>query len=445
MKKISINEKYIKIFFVLFVFVISIIWTIYQPYNAAPDEAMKMDICEYIVKNNQLPHGGAEEVRNPIWGISYGFTPILSYMVSAGFMKIAMSFTTNEAIILFAARLVNIILYTATTIMIIKIGDKLIKNKNYKWFFIVLTSCLPQFVFLGTYINNDMLALFSISVIIYSWIVGLENNWNIKSCILLAIGIGVCALSYYNAYGFILTSVILFISTFITKKDKENKKIKIEFKKLIKKGMFITVIVFLIAGWWFIRNAIIYDGDFLGLSTEEKYSEMYAIDEYKPSNRSTPIQKGENVFQMLIQDKWILSTYKSFIGVFGNMQYPVSNLIYLCYLLLFVASIIGIAIYYKNYDKEKNKTKIQVIFWLNIIITIFLSIFYSYTSDFQPQGRYIMPIVIPLMYFVTIGFKTIIEKIIKNEKVRNVIISLMSICICMLPLYCLIFRIMKVY
>ena len=73
---------------------------------------------------------------------------------------------------------------------------------------------LPQLLFIGSYINNDSLALFSISIIIYSWLKGLESSWNVKSCITLSVGLALCALSYYNAYGYILTSVILFIASY---------------------------------------------------------------------------------------------------------------------------------------------------------------------------------------------------------------------------------------
>ena len=60
-------------------------WSASQPFNSGPDEGMKMDICKYIAQNNKLPHGGDEAVRNPIWGISYGFTPIFSYIISSIF------------------------------------------------------------------------------------------------------------------------------------------------------------------------------------------------------------------------------------------------------------------------------------------------------------------------------------------------------------------------
>ena len=38
-------------------------------------------------------------------------------------------------------------------------------------------------------------------------------------------------------------------------------------------------------------------------------------------------------------------------------------------------------------------------------ITIGLGIYYSYAWEYQPQGRYILPVLIPLMYLVTLGME----------------------------------------
>ena len=91
-KKIKL-DKIIKIVLLITAFMLYFIWSCCQPYNSAPDEGMKYDICKYIVNNNTLPHGGDPQIRNEIWGISYGFTPILAYMICALFMKIVMFFT----------------------------------------------------------------------------------------------------------------------------------------------------------------------------------------------------------------------------------------------------------------------------------------------------------------------------------------------------------------
>lgn len=59
---------------------------------------------------------------------------------------------------------------------------------------------------MGTYVNTDSLALLAAAMILYAWASYLREDWTWKNCILLAVGMAVCALSYYNAYGWILCS-----------------------------------------------------------------------------------------------------------------------------------------------------------------------------------------------------------------------------------------------
>ncbi len=440
MKKIKIKEKYFKIAFIILAFVLALTWAIIQPNNDGPDEAMKMDICKYIAKHGSLPHGGDPEVRQPMWGISYGFTPILSYIFAGIFIKIAKVFTQDIHIIYIAGRLVSVICYTLMCMVNIKIAEKLFKNIYYKWSFIILSCMLPQLIFLGSYINNDSLALFSISIIIYSWIIGLEKKWNIRSCIILSIGLALCALSYYNAYGYILTSAILFIASYFINKTENN---KIDIKNMFKKGFLIVGITFLLCGWWFIRSAIIYNGDFLGLRTTEEYAQKYAIEELKPSNRDTDQNSNRSLKYMLVNRQWIRSTVKSFIAMFGPMRFQMGTKFYMLYLTIFTVGILGyIANFYKfkhikDMKENKNKGLLEIIFGINIIIPIILSIYYSYCSDFQPQGRYIMPIVMPFMYFVVSGLENIIEKFIKNEKIKKIVQYTIIFVGILLPLLCL--------
>lgn len=438
--KIHIKEKYFKIAFIILAFVLALTWAIIQPNNDGPDEAMKMDICKYIAKHGSLPHGGDPEVRQPMWGISYGFTPILSYIFAGIFIKIAKVFTQDIHVIYIAGRLVSVICYTLMCMVNIKIAEKLFKNIYYKWSFIILSCMLPQLIFLGSYINNDSLALFSISIIIYSWIIGLEKKWNIRSCIILSIGLALCALSYYNAYGYILTSAILFIASYFINKTENN---KIDIKNMFKKGFLIVGITFLLCGWWFIRSAIIYNGDFLGLRTTEEYAQKYAIEELKPSNRDTDQNSNRSLKYMLVNRQWIRSTVKSFIAMFGPMRFQMGTKFYMLYLTIFTVGILGyIANFYKfkhikDMKENKNKGLLEIIFGINIIIPIILSIYYSYCSDFQPQGRYIMPIVMPFMYFVVSGLENIIEKFIKNEKIKKIVQYTIIFVGILLPLLCL--------
>ena len=385
---------------------------------------MKWDICKYIYENNKLPHGEDEAIRNPIWGISYGFQPILTYMIGAVFMKIISIFTTHQFALVMAARLVSTISMTLVIYFTIKISQKFFKG-IYKYLFIVFIAFQPITAFLASYINNDSTALLATTVIIYLWILGLESNWKNKHCVLLGIAIGFCTLTYYNAYGYILCSIILCLISVILN--------KMETKQIIQKVLIVAIMAFLVAGWWFIRNAIIYNGDFLGINAQNECGDKYASEEYKPSTRLTVQRKNESIINMLTKDKWINVTLKSFVGIFGYNSMIMSNKIYYSYFLIWIIGIIGCLMKFKDlfiYNKEeKNKYLLNYIFILSIIIPIILSIYYSYTSDFQPQGRYIMGIIIPFTYFIVNGIQKILEKFVKSEKIRKCIVLVIMLLI----------------
>ena len=97
------------------------------------------------------------------------------------------------------------------------------------------------------------------------------------------------------------------------------------------------------------------------------------------------------------------------------------------------------------FNKEKNKYILNYIFVLSIIIPILLSIIYSYMSDFQPQGRYIVGIIVPFTYFVVSGIKGILEKIIKNEKIRRIIIVLLIMLLIVITLKALFNYVIPAY
>lgn len=420
------NKKIVMAIFLIGLFCYYLIWTVSQPYNSCPDEKMKWDICKYIAEHNSIPDGRDESIRDSAWGISYAFQPILTYMICAVFVKIASIFTTQQFALVVAARLVSTISMTLTIYFVIKIANKLFKDKGiYKYLFIVFIAFQPITAFLASYINNDSTAILAISMIIYLWILGLESNWKTKHCILLGGAVGFCALTYYNAYGYILCSVLICLSSAVLN--------KMDAKEIAKKALIVASVAFAVAGWWFVRNAIIYDGDILGTKTQNEYGDKYALEQYKPSARKTPENSNESIWHMLDEDAWAKTTVKSFVGIFGYQSILMSNKIYYSYLSLWLIGGLGCLLKFKDlfiYKKEeKSKYILNYIFVIAIIIPILLSIIYSYTSDFQPQGRYIMGIIIPFMYFVVNGIQTMLEKFIKSEKIRNIIIIMIMLLI----------------
>lgn len=69
----TVKKEYAIWIFVLLVFVFYLSWALAAPFDASPDESMRYQIVEFIVKHGTLPDGRDPEIRNANWGISYAF------------------------------------------------------------------------------------------------------------------------------------------------------------------------------------------------------------------------------------------------------------------------------------------------------------------------------------------------------------------------------------
>lgn len=410
-------SKY-EIIYLIFCFGFYLLWICNQHFNYAPDEAMRYDVSLFTFLNNRLPQGA--ETCNEIWGFSYAHVPtMLCSYLSYIPMKIVSIFTNSTTALLLAARTVSAAASVGTVYFCFKIG-KLCLNHIGKWVLAVFVSIIPQFVFLSSYVNNDSLAVFGVSIIIYSWVHANKYNWSYFNCFTLAIGVSVCALSYYNSYAWVLMSVFFFIITYLSKNKKD-------MKGLFKHGFFIVGIVLVLVSYAFIRHLILYN-DLLGYKACDYYGELYALDYMRPSNRLSLSQQGYSLKQMILDMEWVKLTYRSFIGVFGYMNAYSPKFVYDIYTALFTVSGIGLIV--GEGDKlfvKKNKPEFKnVMLYLSIgvamAITVLLSVINSYTTDFQPQGRYCYPIIIGLGLIVAKGISYIALKI-QSKPIRYALVG----------------------
>ena len=443
------NRRICILLFLAAVFIFYSLWARLQAYNDPPDESMRFDVVYFIANHGALPDGRDPEIRNEMWGISYAFNPILAYMIMAIPVKIASFFTDSLWILVLSARYVNVVFGTLTAFLTVLIGEKLFSGKE-KYLFISMVVFLPEFIFINSYVNIDSMAVLATALIVYLWIRVLESGWTWKICLAMGASLSLCALSYYNAYGYILCSLIFFIITIMFCR-REGASAHF----LITRAAFIILIVAILAGWWFLRNYMLYDGDILGSKTSTAYAEMYAIEELKPSNRETPQSVGVSLLGMLFANgswnhNWLATVAMSFVGTFGAMTIPIPEVIWKSYILYYALAAVGVLCSLRvlfslkrskvEYSRElkagrlvainkkiivEDSCSIRSVFnWTMLaamIIPIVLLTYYAYASDYQAQGRYLMPMLIPFMYFVTSGIKKIVSTIIRNEKAQSVV------------------------
>ena len=447
--KMTKNEKILQWVFVALVFAIMLVWVLIPRKFSGPDEPMRYKVVQYLVEHpGKLPHGTDEAVRDEIWGISYAFFPILSYMVSAVFAAIAGCFTDNWVFILKAARMADVLFITLMAYVVIRIACRLFEGEK-RWLFSAMVIFLPEVLFMGTYVNTDSLALLASAVILLAWVRYLDEGWTWKNCMLLAVGMGVCLLSYYNAYGWVLWSFFFFVATCLLCSSAP---VKERWKFMMSRGMGIAGVTLGIAGWWFVRNMIIYDGDILARKACNACGEKYALDAYKPSVHPTPASSGWNILNLFIyQDpgwphNWISMVLVSFIGTFGFFHIFMNETVSKIYLLFLGIGFAGMLLTLRSFYWKKQEVKVVLagegksmvriktirtrrewskkgMFHLamlaGMITPVVLLIEYAFYSDNQAQGRYILSAVFPIMYFTVMGYDCLLKRFVKKEKLHK--------------------------
>ena len=63
-----------------------------------------------------------------------------------------------------------------------------------------------------------------------------------------------------------------------------------------------------------------------------------------------------------------------------------------------------------------------------ILMPLFLMIYYAYTMDYQHQGRYVLPALVPLMYYSVRGIQRLSGLRIKKFVVPDVLVNIGVVC-----------------
>jgi len=413
--------------FYLIVFCTIAIFALLQPFGVPPDEINRYKVAQYICIHGTLPVGSDPEVLIGGYGASYAFQPILSYIIMGFIMRPIFLLSQDSFLLAYVARFINVCIGVIMAFFVRKIAKETFDKPLLQWLFTLLVVFLPQNLFLHSYVNTDSMAALAGAMIVYACIRGMKTTWNTRSCVTLAIGIILCALSYYNAYGIILCSILLFIFSFI---DTSKGKFALQTKPFLQKGIFISVMVLLGIGWWFIRNAILYNGDFIGMDARMKCAAQTCIPMFHPDIKETIQSAGYPISYLFKETLFLHTLYKSFIATFGTMDIFTYPFIYTAYRVIFVGSLVclllpcglfqGLRLGHMSKDQTSDSSLgnqeiylpgihshtrqfFNLLMLLDMIIVSGLCVWYSYSWDYQPQGRYVLPLLIPLMYFISIG------------------------------------------
>lgn len=149
---------------------------------------------------------------------------------------------------------------------------------------------------------------------------------------------------------------------------------------------------------------------YYGLHKSEIFRQMRIIHAIPKLNPATPFNEMSETMFLAAKDVPLITLFTkygflqvligSFFGLYGGMNitaHPVYYFIMLAAYLFFFAVLFNYII--KSHNKEKYADGITAV--ILAVISILLVLYYSYFIDFQPQGRYMLPLLLVITYLVS--------------------------------------------
>lgn len=366
--------------------------------NVHPDEYVHFGATQYYMSNWLPPAADDPAIRDTysVYGVSRLNNHEVAYFFQGKFAQLLEPFNIPDYLKL---RLFNVVLF----------GIILLYMFRYPQIRLLAVPFLisPQLWYVFSYCDSDAFALFITLFVSYQvalptsmlnqWLSGEKPDFSGLKIIFFGF---ICALLFllkknYLFFTFFLFGYIIWRSIF------QNSQLDI--RAFYKKIALIVLVGILFSGLRVGLDAFV--NDFQRSIKINQLREELAEPLYKPS---TPLEKkhphlyrkarGETLKEFILIQRWFAKTFRSAFGVYGyftasapDIYYTVVSWVGVCFLLY-----IGLFVLLRG----------GVGGWLLLLFClccagglIAASLWHSWTSDFQPQGRYLFPI-IPMLSII---------------------------------------------
>ena len=376
--------------------------------NSHPDEWSHI-LCADYYRDSWLP-GAVDDpkVLKTVggWGTSYLFRVDIVYWFAGKFSSILSGLVNNHYL---RVRLFNAMLFCVLGLIASR------KTRSAPLLILALVVS-PQIWYIFSYFNGDGFAFFVAFLIAWQLIDSdsLTNQYlcspdivnKVSGGVLFRVLLGLMLLSKANYYLYVV--FVLFVIAWRFVFEKEYAKVSGHLF-LIKKAALISGVALCIC-----LPPMVYDQYINDFRKHEKMldvSENHAAPEFKPSTLRNNISasyrclrlrdKGVTLQQLFLHDpEWRDFSYKSFFGLYGNMDIhsgkgyyrAVTHVLGAFFLLVF---------FYAAFTLPKRDGIFILFVFLFVGLAVGQSLYTSWVTDYEPQGRYLFPILPMLIIGLT--------------------------------------------
>ncbi|MBC7262725.1 MAG: glycosyltransferase family 39 protein [Chloroflexi bacterium] len=243
----------------------------------------------------------------------------------------------------------------------------------------LLLSCTPQFLFISASVNNDATAAATCGLALWTMAHLIRSGPSWRWIIALGVAVGLACLAKISALGLIPLAIL----TLLAAKDHFHSS-----RPLILMGAVLLVLVSLIAGWWYVRNWLLY-GNPLGWDTH------FAMDWV----RTTPAPLS----RLWAQLPAVGRSYFAAFG-WGNVQFP--SRVYSAIATFGLAAFVGLIIYaVKPLPASGSRVICLLTLWVGVMLAALLLWMRWVTA---PHGRLLFPAAPAISVLLVLGWRRLV-------------------------------------
>ena len=248
---------------------------------------------------------------------------------------------------------------------------------------------LPQFVFLGAYVNPDALTATVCAAAAWRFATGASRGWPLRDALVFGVVCGAGLLCKLNAYPVIAVLAVAMAAT-----------LRGPARSRIVRAAAAAGAALVVAAPWFVHNLREY-GELLGSRAGAAYASAPLAmlpEELRRGLRTydgafSGAAQGQS-YLSLLTGPWMTDTLKSSVGFFGWLSKPMRPWMYGAYAAIGAAALAGLLVALvraRSGHRRIDGGALLVATAVAVALVLAAALRQSLRYDLQPQGRYLFP------------------------------------------------------
>ncbi len=303
----------------------------------------------------------------------------------------------GEALAAHLVRFVNILIGAGTVVLTWLLARVIWPTRPYLALgSVAFVAFNPMFVFMSGAINNDVIAAFSGTAVLLACVVlvqspaGLSRRWGV------VLG-GLYALALMSKFSLAVVVVLIVVSvTYVAWRDKT-------WRLWLEVALIAGVVTAVLAGWWFMRNQLLY-GEPTGV---ERLTELWGV-------RNPADSWGLAIHELPY-------TWTSLWGRFGYGQIPLPEWMYLGLRWLVGLGLAGLAVPFLRRQWAELRQAAMPLFLLALDVVLLFAVLFNYLliSPAGAMGRFFFPALPALAILTFYGWSRWVDWLFGAWEIRR--------------------------